>query len=94
MRYPAGGSNSEDLFFDGKQWERLPARRILTANTHGTGCTFSAAVTAALAHGLSTLDSVREAKAYVTAAIEAGSHWRVGHGQGPVQHFHALWKRP
>jgi len=88
----AGGAHSEDLFFDGRQWERLPARRILTANTHGTGCTFSAAIAAALAHGLSPLDAVREAKAYVTAAIEAGSHWRVGRGQGPVQHFHALWK--
>ena len=89
----AGGSNSEDLFFDGKIWERLPAKRILTANTHGTGCTFSAAIAAALAHALSPLDSVREAKAYVTSAIEAGSHWRVGRGQGPVQHFHAQWKR-
>jgi hydroxymethylpyrimidine/phosphomethylpyrimidine kinase len=89
----AGGSHSEDLFFDGSQWERLPARRILSANTHGTGCTFSAAIAAALAHKLSALDALREAKAYTTAAIEAGSHWRIGKGQGPVQHFHALWKR-
>lgn len=89
----AGGSHSEDLFFDGKIWERLPAKRILTANTHGTGCTFSAAIAAALAHGLTPLECVREAKAYITSAIEAGSYWRIGHGQGPVQHFHARWKR-
>jgi len=89
----AGGSHSDDLFFDGKTWERLPAKRILTENTHGTGCTFSAAIAAALAHGLTPLESVREAKAYVTRAIEAGSHWRVGRGHGPVQHFHAWWKR-
>ena len=88
----AGGPNSEDLFYDGMQWERLPARRILTNNTHGTGCTFSAAIAAALAHKLTALESAREAKAFVTAAIEAGSHWRVGSGHGPVNHFHALWK--
>ncbi len=88
----AGGQHSEDLFFDGTLLERLPARRILTDNTHGTGCTFSAAMAAALAHKLSPLDAAREAKAYITAAIEAGSRWRVGRGQGPVHHFHALWK--
>jgi hydroxymethylpyrimidine/phosphomethylpyrimidine kinase len=89
----AGGSHSEDLYFDGVNWERLPAKRILTANTHGTGCTFSAAIAAALAHALSPLQSVREAKAYIALAIEAGSHWRVGGGHGPLQHFHAQWKR-
>ncbi|MBK8179055.1 MAG: bifunctional hydroxymethylpyrimidine kinase/phosphomethylpyrimidine kinase [Planctomycetes bacterium] len=88
----AGGRHSEDLFFDGTVWERLPAVRVLTDNTHGTGCTFSAAVAAALARGCSPLEAVREAKAYVTAAIEAGARWRLGHGHGPVHHFHAWWK--
>ncbi|HUR29451.1 MAG TPA: bifunctional hydroxymethylpyrimidine kinase/phosphomethylpyrimidine kinase [Planctomycetota bacterium] len=83
----AGGSHSEDLFFDGKQWERLPAKRILTSNTHGTGCTFASAIAAALAHKLSPLEAAREAKAYITSAIEAGSHWRIGKGHGPVDHF-------
>lgn len=88
----AGGQQSEDLYFDGETWERLAARRVLTSNTHGTGCTFSAALTAALAHGLTPLESAREAKAYVSAAIEAGSRWRLGAGHGPVHHFHAWWK--
>ena len=87
----AGGAHSEDVYFDGKVWERLPARRVLTENTHGTGCTFSAAIAAALAHGLTPLEAVREAKAYVSAAIEAGSRWRLGAGHGPVDHFHA-WR--
>jgi hydroxymethylpyrimidine/phosphomethylpyrimidine kinase len=67
------------------------AARIATANTHGTGCTLSSAIAALLARGLPLRRAAREAKAYVTAAIRAAYRLDVGHGHGPVHHFHALW---
>jgi hydroxymethylpyrimidine/phosphomethylpyrimidine kinase len=63
----------------------------VTANTHGTGCTLSAAIAALLGRGLPLRDAVRAAKAYLTEAIRAGDRLQVGHGHGPVHHFHALW---
>ena len=79
-----------DLFFDGKNFHALIAPRIRTKNTHGTGCTFSAAIAAYLAKG-ETLDrAVVLAKRYITEAIRGG--FRVGSGHSPVHHFHALWR--
>ncbi len=69
---------------------RLAAERILTANTHGTGCTLSSAVAAGLAKGMPLTEAVREAKAYVTAAIAAADRLTVGSGHGPVHHFSSL----
>lgn len=69
----------------------LPNARIPTRNTHGTGCTFSAAITAYLAKGLSIVDAVHQAKVYLTQAIQAGAHLKIGQGNGPVHHFHHLW---
>jgi hydroxymethylpyrimidine/phosphomethylpyrimidine kinase len=86
-----GGDESDDLYFDGREIVRLAARRIPTSNTHGTGCTFSAAIAAYLARGEPPLEACRLAKRYVTAAIEAAREWHIGHGHGPVHHFHALW---
>jgi hydroxymethylpyrimidine/phosphomethylpyrimidine kinase len=80
-----------DLFFDGKRFAALSAARIRTKNTHGTGCTFSAAIAAYLAMGESVDGAVRLAKKYITAAIRAG--FRVGAGHSPVHHFHQLWGR-
>ncbi len=85
------GPLSEDLFFDGRELLRLPARRVDTHNTHGTGCTFSAALAALLARGATPSEAARGAKAYVTGAIEGAREWRLGRGHGPVHHFHALW---
>jgi hydroxymethylpyrimidine/phosphomethylpyrimidine kinase len=65
--------------------------RIQTKNTHGTGCTFSAAITCFLAQGFSIFDSVHHAKAYITKSIEAGAQLKIGKGNGPVHHFHHLW---
>jgi hydroxymethylpyrimidine/phosphomethylpyrimidine kinase len=65
--------------------------RIVTKNTHGTGCTFSAAITAFLARGWSIPDAVKEAKHYLTQAIQAGAGIKIGGGNGPVHHFHQLW---
>lgn len=74
-----------DVYFDGEQFLELPARRILTQHTHGTGCTFSAAITALLARGLPVEQAVAGAKAYITGAIAHAPG--IGHGHGPVEHF-------
>jgi hydroxymethylpyrimidine/phosphomethylpyrimidine kinase len=87
----AGGADSDDWLATAEGTVRLPAQRILTRNTHGTGCTLSAAITARLALGDELLDAVRAAKAYVHAAIAAAADWELGHGQGPVHAFHAWW---
>jgi hydroxymethylpyrimidine/phosphomethylpyrimidine kinase len=77
-----------DLVYDGSNFDELPAERIATKNTHGTGCTFSAAIAANLAKGLAPLDAIREAKRYITEAIRtAGS---IGAGHSPVNHFHGM----
>jgi hydroxymethylpyrimidine/phosphomethylpyrimidine kinase len=77
-----------DVFFDGERMEDLPAPRIRTANTHGTGCTYSAAMAARLALGDPLLEAVRGAKAYLTEAIRRS--YSVGRGHGPVDHLHPL----
>jgi hydroxymethylpyrimidine/phosphomethylpyrimidine kinase len=79
-----------DLFFDGKKMLALEAPRIRTRNTHGTGCSFSAAIAAGLAKGETLESAVHAAKKYITAAIRAG--FKVGAGHSPVHHFHQLWK--
>ena len=87
----AEGDDSTDIFFDGREKLRLSAPRIATPNTHGTGCTLSAAVAAGLAAGLDLPDAVRAAKAYLHAALAAGATLHVGQGRGPVHHFHRWW---
>jgi hydroxymethylpyrimidine/phosphomethylpyrimidine kinase len=80
-----------DLFFDGKTFHALYAPRIRTKNTHGTGCTFSAAIAANLANGRKVETAVAQAKQFITLAIRRG--FPVGAGHGPVHHFHRYWKR-
>jgi hydroxymethylpyrimidine/phosphomethylpyrimidine kinase len=84
------GQDSTDLLFDGMAITELTGRRIETRNTHGTGCTLSAAI-AALLPRFGMVEAVRRAKAYLTAAIAASDRLTVGSGHGPVHHFHALW---
>ncbi|HEX2230216.1 MAG TPA: bifunctional hydroxymethylpyrimidine kinase/phosphomethylpyrimidine kinase [Candidatus Binatia bacterium] len=79
-----------DLFYDGRSFRQLHARRIRTKNTHGTGCTFSAAIAAYLAKGEKLESAVVLAKKYITSAIAEA--FRVGSGHGPVHHFYRLWK--
>ena len=81
--------SATDLLWDGRTLTRFPAPRIESASTHGTGCTFSAAIAAGLARGRPLTDAVREAKAYVTAAIREG--FQVGHGVGVLRHFVTSW---
>ena len=83
------GETSDDLVFDGRTFEVLSGRRIATRHTHGTGCTFSAAISACLARGLAPLAAVREARAYLQGAIEHAEP--LGGGNGPVNH---LWRLP
>jgi len=71
-----------DIYSDGEELIELSAARIDTPNTHGSGCTFSAAIAAYLATGLSTADAVRRAKAFISSAIEFSIE--VGKGHGPV----------
>lgn len=71
---------------------RFAAPRIETRNSHGTGCTLSAAVAAGLARGQGLAEAVAGAKTYVTAAIRAADSVPVGHGHGPLHHFFALWQ--
>jgi hydroxymethylpyrimidine/phosphomethylpyrimidine kinase len=86
----AGGPESVDILVDAAGIARFPALRIATANTHGTGCTFSSAIAANLAKGLDLRRSVSAAKAYLTEAIAAADRLRVGHGPGPLHHFFAM----
>lgn len=63
----------------------FPAKRIDTKNTHGTGCTYSAAITAYLSRGLPLIEAVDKAKTYVTKAIEHS--FDIGSGNGPTNHW-------
>jgi hydroxymethylpyrimidine/phosphomethylpyrimidine kinase len=80
-----------DLFYDGKKFRALYAPRIRTTNTHGTGCTFSAAIAANLAQGKKLETAVTLAKQFITEAIRRA--FPVGAGHGPVHLFHRYWKR-
>jgi hydroxymethylpyrimidine/phosphomethylpyrimidine kinase len=79
---------ADDLYLDRETVEWLRSERIATRCTHGTGCTFSAAITAGLAKGMATFEAVRAAKTYLTDAMRAG--YEVGDGHSPVNHFHAF----
>ena len=69
----------------------LPAPRVTTQNTHGTGCSLSSALAAELAKGATLDTAVRNAKAFVSAAIAAADRFTVGHGHGPIHHFHRFY---
>jgi hydroxymethylpyrimidine/phosphomethylpyrimidine kinase len=87
------GADAVDLFFDGDNIVRLAANRIQTRNTHGTGCTLSSAIAAYMAHGLPLLEAVQNAKTYLTKALIEADSLQIGHGAGPVHHFHGIWNR-
>jgi hydroxymethylpyrimidine/phosphomethylpyrimidine kinase len=80
-----GGEDAVDVLFTGKRFREFRARRVDTRCTHGTGCTFSAAIAAYLAKGLSVEKSVELAKSYLTKALKRGVP--VGKGHAPVEHF-------
>ncbi len=74
-----------DILYDGARFYELPGERIETRHTHGTGCTFSAAIASYLARGLETPEAVAAAKRYITEAIRHAPG--IGHGHGPTGHF-------
>ncbi|GAC1344793.1 MAG: bifunctional hydroxymethylpyrimidine kinase/phosphomethylpyrimidine kinase [Ktedonobacteraceae bacterium] len=79
-----------DVYFDGERFAELSGDRISTRHTHGTGCTFSAAIAAFMARGLSVDAAVAGAKNYITEAIRHAPG--IGSGHGPVEHFWQ-WKQ-
>ncbi|MGD9893238.1 MAG: bifunctional hydroxymethylpyrimidine kinase/phosphomethylpyrimidine kinase [Dehalococcoidia bacterium] len=79
---------SIDLVYDGREFTELRSPRFPTKNTHGTGCTFSAAIAAGLARGLPPIDAIHRAKTYVSRAIETSL--ALGQGHGPTNHLVGL----
>lgn len=75
-----------------KQCHWFHAERITSKNTHGTGCTLSAAIASYLAQGDQLPSAIKKAKLYLTQAITQGAHQFIGHGHGPVDHFYVLKK--
>jgi hydroxymethylpyrimidine/phosphomethylpyrimidine kinase len=85
------GGESIDYLFGGNGTIALSAPRVATRNTHGTGCSLSSAIAAGLAKGEDIETAVRSAKAWISAAIAAADRLGVGHGHGPVHHFHRFY---
>jgi len=85
------GPESIDYLVTGAGVVALAAPRIATENTHGTGCSLSSAIAAGLAKGEEMETAVRNAKAWVSAAIAAADRLSVGHGHGPIHHFHRFY---
>lgn len=79
------GEQIIDLLYDGSSFTGLGGRRIETKHTHGTGCTFSAAIAAGLAKGQTIEQAVEEARAFIQAAIE--DTLELGQGHGPTNHW-------
>ena len=84
------GEDAVDVLFDGERFAELPAKRVATTSTHGTGCTLASAIAAGLANGKGVGEAVSDAKAYVTEAI--GRAFPVGAGHGPLNHFYRWWR--
>jgi len=80
-----------DVLYNGNEFTYFETERIDTKNTHGTGCTFSAAIASQLALGLLVENAVSKAKEYVTTAIRHSL--AIGKGNGPTHHFYELYKK-
>jgi hydroxymethylpyrimidine/phosphomethylpyrimidine kinase len=85
------GAESIDYLFSGSGTVALAAPRIATKNTHGTGCSLSSAIAAGLAKGENMETAVRNAKRWISAAIAAADGLGIGHGNGPIHHFHGFY---
>lgn len=88
------GDELTDVFYNAETDEvlKLTSKRVFTKNTHGTGCTFSSAVAAFLAHGLSLNNAIQKGKEYINLAIVKGADYEIGKGHGPVHHFFNFWE--
>lgn len=85
-----GNQSVDFLRIDGAT-TRLEAPRIATQNTHGTGCTLSAAIATLRPQRSDWISAVSDSKEYLTKALRQSHALHVGHGHGPVHHFHAMW---
>ncbi len=85
------GAQATDILYDGRSFKKLSTPRLATTNTHGTGCTFSAAIAAYLARGLDFFEAVQNAKTYISGAIAHALN--IGKGHGPTHHFFELYAR-
>ena len=81
-------NSADDLYFENGESHWLRGDRIDTQNTHGTGCTLSSAIACNLAIGLNKLQSLQNAKTYITGALQNGMS--LGNGNGPLNHVFAL----
>jgi hydroxymethylpyrimidine/phosphomethylpyrimidine kinase len=81
-------NKARDLLFDGQDFYGFEGEFVETKNLHGTGCTYSAAITARLALGESVVDAIGHAKMYISRAIQ--SSLDIGEGHGPTNHFYFL----
>lgn len=79
------GEQAIDIVYNGKEYFTLSEHRHITKNSHGTGCTFSSAITAGLAKGYPVLKAIQQAKAFITMAIKDSIE--IGSGHGPTNHF-------
>ncbi len=84
------GGDPVDLLYDGSTFREYAGIRRRTPHTHGTGCTFASALAALIARGSSVADSVEGAKSFISGAI--ASALPLGHGHGPVHHFHRFYR--
>jgi hydroxymethylpyrimidine kinase/phosphomethylpyrimidine kinase len=84
-----------DLLFDGRDFHEFRAPRVETKNTHGTGCTYAAAIATYLAQEIPMVEAVRAAKRFITEAIRQGLD--LGKGHGPTNPYAVVsreWRRP
>jgi hydroxymethylpyrimidine/phosphomethylpyrimidine kinase len=88
------GREAVDVLFDGATHHVFSRPRVDTRNTHGTGCTLSAAIAAGLASGQPLEEAVAAAKAFVSDALASGASRNIGSGNGPVDHHFALRPPP
>lgn len=86
-----GGDMATDILYDGQAYNHISSPRMNTLNTHGTGCTFSSAITAYLARGFDFFNAVQQAKTYINGAIAHALD--IGKGHGPTHHFFDLYNR-
>ena len=88
-----GRPEAVDLLLDVDGEALLQAPRVDTVNTHGTGCTLSSALAALRPQRDTWLEAALDAKSWLTAALVAADVLQIGHGHGPVHHFHEFWDR-
>ena len=91
-----GGHSEEnecrDCLLHNNRYYWFSSKKIMTNNTHGTGCTLSSAIAAFMAKGEKTEFAVKKAKKYLEEAMQAGANYQLGKGNGPLHHCYRLWR--